>query len=217
MVEWVLYRAHHPVTVRWDDPSGIEKAQAGQLRRISQSSMSLLLDRSVDRDASPRVGSRVRVEAGEYRGLHLTVFHGAVVSVGSHIVDVRLTGQSDQVQRRRYLRAQLPSHSATAILTTRDPGRYFLVQPVDVGQGGVRLRHRLPLVPGDRFRLVLRLVGQQKVTPLAQVIETWEEASASAHSPHAPMRVSRATFVDLSSADSAMIARYVVRTLQHMK
>ena len=39
----------------------------------------------------------------------------------------------------------------------RDATRYFLAHPIDIGAGGIRFSHRLPLQAGDQFRLLLRL------------------------------------------------------------
>jgi hypothetical protein len=89
-----------------------------------------------------------------------------------------------------------------------------VAQPIDLSGGGIRLSHRLPLRAGERFRLIVRLTRKTMVTPIAEVIETWEQPSRPSRWPQPPRFVSRATFVELSPRDRALITGYVAKVLE---
>jgi hypothetical protein len=216
MSEWLLFRADHPVTLRMARNPADQVAWTGRLHTITRSEISVVLHQMPQKGDGLRVGDDVVVEAADYHGLHLSVFRGVVASIETRLVEIKRTGEMQQVQRRASPRARTPRRFATAILDQTDARRYFLVNPVDIGRGGVRLRHRLSLSPGDRFQLLLRLGRDAVITPTASVIESWEHDS-QAHNGVKPLRtfVSRASFVELSDHDEHMIDRYVSLLLQN--
>jgi PilZ domain len=218
MAAYQLYRADHPVTLRWTTDKGLRVVQHGRLQQITRSTMTIMLHRPLDDGDIPRNGHRVFAETREYRGLHLERIQGAVTYSSARLVEIQVDGTPKQVQRRRYLRSGVDRRFATAVLVRDDGRRYFLARPVDIGQGGIRFSHRLPLQAGDRVQLTLRLDRQRTITPTAEVIETWTQA-AQATTPHPapPTFVSRTSFVHLAHDEQAAIAQYVLKTLRRMQ
>jgi hypothetical protein len=211
----MLFEANHPVTLRWTHGEGTEIARRGRLHRISQVGLSVMLPRPIARDDSLRIGDPVSAEAGEYRGLHLTVFRGSVQAIESRLVRIQVDGGIDVVQRRRFPRARLGLFFASAVRLRFDRMKYFVAQPIDISGGGVRIRHRLPLIANDRFRLILRLDRKTTVIPTARVVETWEMKNAK--ESRTKVYVSRAMFVDVDERERHMISRYVFGVLQARK
>jgi len=213
MASGLLFRADHPATVFWSGPNGEPVTRRGRLHRITQTQLAVMLPRSLTRDEQPRRDQEIRVELADYRGLHLLVYRGPVKAVEARIISIHLGGEAEHVQRRRFVRAPVRFRFAAARLIGARP-RHFLAQPLDIGQGGIRFRHRLPLAPDDTVRFNLCLEGRSAVTPLARIIQTWPEPHAAGGIAGPPPQVSRAVFVDLSASDSAAIARYVLRRIR---
>src|SRR3954452_13950842 len=169
----MLFQADHPVHLRWKSGQGQDRSSRGGLYRISETGLTVRLKSKPNEDNAPKIGERVRAEAGEFYGNHLTVFRGAVVSVDSGLVRIRFDGQIDEVQRRKYPRAAVSFLFATAKLLGEERKRFIVVHPIDLSGGGVRIKHQIPLEVGERFQLTLRLSRSVTLTPVAEVVETW--------------------------------------------
>jgi hypothetical protein len=208
----MLFTAHHPVTLRWTGQAGDEVSRRGRLHRISQVGLSVMLPRPIGRDDALRIGDPVSAEAGEYSGRHLTVFRGSVRAIESRLVRIQVDGGIDVVQRRRFPRAKLGPFFASAVRMRFNKPKLFVAQAVDISGGGVKIRHRLPLVANDTFRLILRLDRTTTVIPTARVVETWELKSQ--HASRNKVYVSRAQFVEVNERERHQISRYVFAVLQ---
>jgi hypothetical protein len=218
MTGYQFYSADHPFVLRWTTEAGTKVVQHGRLHQITQSSLAVMLHRPLEDDEIPRSGGRVFAETREYRGLHLKRIRGAVTYSSSRLVEIQLQEEPTKVQRRRYLRSGVAHCFATAILLSEDARRYLLVRPVDIGQGGIRFSHRLPLQAGDRMQVTLRLEQRRTITPTAEIIETWPQtAQAASLLPVPPTQISRARFVHLGHDEQAAIAQYVMRTLRSLQ
>jgi hypothetical protein len=214
MAESLVFDTNHPVTLRWIDEAGMEIGRRGRLHSITNNGLAVMLTQPLESPGALKRGDHVSIEAGEFHGRHLTVFHGSVVSVESRLVRIALSSGVEVLQRRRFPRAKLQYRFATAIKLVEPVARYFVAQPIDLSGGGVRLSHRLPLREGDRFRLIVRLTRKTMVTPIAEVIETWEQPTKPSRWPQPPRFVSRATFVELSPRDRTLITGYVAKVLE---
>jgi hypothetical protein len=213
-----FYSADHPFTLRWTTDAGTKVVQYGRLHQITQSTLAVMLHRPLEEDEIPRSGKRVFAETREYRGLHLKRIRGAVTYSSTRLVEIHLNGAPTQVQRRRHVRSGIVHCYATAILVREGVRRFFLARPIDIGQGGIRFSHRLPLQAGDRVQLTLRLDQDCMITPTAEIIETWPQAAPAAGQRAAPQTlVSRARFVQLANDEQAAIAQYVMRTLRSIQ
>ena len=181
--------------------------------------MTVVLRHPLPREEAPRIGDRIRAEAGEYHGHHLTVFNGAVVSVDAGLIRIKFDGTVDQVQRREYPRAAVSYLFATAKLMEAERKRFFMVQPVDLSGGGVRFRHRVPLTVGDHFELTLRLSRSVTLTPVAEIVEVWNQSERRPGQhpmgkQQDPRYVARARFTDISDHDRDLIRRYVAALIR---
>jgi len=210
----MLFNPNHPVTLRWIGGEGAEVERRGRLHKITQIGLSVMLQRPIQFEDKLKVGDPVSAEAGEFRGLHLTVFRGSVQAIESRLVRIQVDGGIDVIQRRRFPRAKLGMKFATAIRLRSRQLRFFVAQPMDISGGGVRISHRLPLSVNDRFRLILRLDRETTVSPVARVVETWEQKPPLHFRTRTPVYVSRAVFVELSDRDRHLIQRYVFTTLK---
>ena len=201
MADALVFETNHPVTLRWIDDAGTEIGRRGRLHTIKNNGLAVMLMQPLEVHDSLKRGDHVSAEAGELRGRHLTVFHGSVVSVERRLVKIAFTSSVEVLQRRRFPRARLQYRFATAAKLGEQIPQFFVAQPIDLSGGGVRISHRLPLNEGDRFRLIVRLTRKTMVTPIAEVIETWEQPSRASQSPQPIRLISRATFVELSARD----------------
>lgn len=209
MTGGLLFTADHPVTLRWTNAEGAEVTRPGRLHRVSEAAVSVTLQQAVDGEEKLAIGEQVRAEAGDPRGNQLAVFRGSVNAIESGLVRIKIDGGIDVQDRRRFRRAQLPFHFTTGILLARDKSRYFLAHPIDIGAGGVRFSHRLPLQAGDQFRLLLRLKRDLTISPVGQVIETWEKPNPRTIRRHSTTYISRAVFLGLLPTEQTLIRSYV--------
>lgn len=217
MNDGLLFAADHPITLHWANADGSTLARTGRMHRVSDTALSVILRRDIGSDDALRLGAKVRTEAGDYRGAYVAVFHGSVRSVEGRLVRIKLDGNVELFERRRHQRVRVPFHFATAVRAREDERRYFLSHPVDIGGGGVRIRHRLPLDIGDRFQLYLRLKPGTTIRPLAEVIESWEEPVSRLIRQPTMTYVSRAIFSEITSDEQSLITRYVNWLLKREK
>ena len=135
---------------------------------------------------------------------------GYVVFASDHPVRLHWTALdgASLVQRRAHPRARLPFGFHTAIHLTADRARYFLAHPLDLGAGGVRMLHRLPLSPGDTFRLIFRPRAGITITLSATVIES-QQVVSSRRSAARPTYATRAKFFDVTDMQRKFLSRYV--------
>jgi len=218
MAAYQIYGTDHPVTLRWTTNEGANVVYRGRLQQITRSTLAIILHQPVSDGDALRHGHRVYAETREYRGLHLKRIHGAVTYSSTRLVEIQIDGAPKKVQRRRYLRSSLNRRFATGVLEQATERRYFLARPVDIGQGGIRFTHRLPLQAGDRVQLTLRLDRQRTIVPTAEIIETWAQAAPAALThPARPSFVARARFIQLGHDEQAAIAQYVLKTLRGMQ
>ena len=209
MTDALFFTADHPVTLRWTGSDGAEITRPGRLYRVSEAAVSVMLHRAVDGEEKLAIGEQVQAEAGDPRGDRLAVFRGSVNSIESRLVRIKIDGGIDTQNRRRFRRVQLPFHFTTGILLERDATRYFLAHPIDLGAGGVRFSHRLPLEPGAQFRLLLRLKRDLTISPVGQVIETWEKEIPRTIRRQSTTYISRAVFIGLLPTEQTLIRSYV--------
>jgi hypothetical protein len=209
MIDAPFFTADHPVSLRWTTAGGGEITRPGRLQDVSESAASVMLRQAVDGDEKLAVGEQVRAEAGDPRGDRFAVFRGSVNAVESRLVRIKIDGGIDVQDRRRFRRAHLPFHFTTGILLERDKARYFLAHPIDIGVGGIRFSHRLPLQAGDLFRLLLRLSRDVTISPVGQVIETWEKPTPPTIHSQSKTYVSRALFLGLLPTEQNLIRNYV--------
>jgi hypothetical protein len=214
MTDGLFFTADHPVTLRWTSASGDEVARAGRLHRVSDSAVSVMLRQAIAADEGLKIGEQVSAEAGEHNGTGLAIFRGSVRAIESRLVKIAINGGIDMQDRRRFRRAQVPFLFATAILLSREGTKYFLAHPVDISAGGVRITHRIPLQAGNHFRLVLRIKRNVTISPIAQVIETWEQKMPPTRRRQSQTYVSRAEFIGLLPHEQNMIRNYVMWLLR---
>ena len=209
MSDALFFTADHPVTLRWTNAEGEEVTRPGRLYRVSEAAVSVMLRQAVEGEEKLAIGEQVRAEAGDPRGERLAVFRGSVNAIESRLVRIKIDGGIDVQDRRRFRRAQLPFHFTTGILLERDKTCYFLAHPIDIGAGGVRFSHRLPLKAGDQFRLLLRLKRDLTISPVGQVIETWEKPTPRTIRRQSTTYISRALFLGLLPTEQTLIRSYV--------
>jgi len=207
MTEFVVFAADHPVTLRWTAPGGASLSQLALLHDVSDSRLILEAPRW-EQYEPPAIGCHVTAEAADAKGECLALFRGTVKSIASRQIDIRLDTSMDVVQRRAHPRAQVPFGFHTAILLSEEGSRYFLAHPIDLGAGGVRMLHRLPLHPGDGFRLIFRPRPGITITVSAQVIES-QPVKDPAQGRRKTTHVTRARFVDMSEMNQRFLTRYV--------
>jgi hypothetical protein len=210
MTDGLFFTADHPVTLRWTSASGDEVTRSGKLHRVSESNVQVMLRQAIVSTDGLKIGESVCAEAGDQRGDGLAVFKGSVRAIESRLVKIKLDGDIDVQDRRRFRRAKVPFHFATAILLSREGTRYFLAHPVDISAGGVRIIHRVPLEPGNRFRLLLRIKRDTTISPIAEVIETWEQPTPTSLRRRSTSYVTRAAFVGLLPHEQTLIRSYVL-------
>jgi hypothetical protein len=170
----------------------------------------VLLPRLQDSSSGLAVGRSVMAEAGDNNGTYLARFRGTVKTMESRLIDIHLDSAVDLVQRRAHPRARLPLSFNTAVLLEGGQERYFLAHPIDIGAGGVRIFHRLPMKAGDRFRLILRPRRDLVIKAEAEVIETGViEYPTPSRRPRPVAYSTRARFVDLSPSARDLLSRYV--------
>jgi hypothetical protein len=169
-----------------------------------------MLRQALANDDGLKIGEQICAEAGDHRGGGLAIFRGSVRAIESRMVRISIDGGVDVQDRRRFRRAQLPFNFASAIHLSRDGTRYFLAHPVDLSAGGVRILHRIPFEQGERFRLLLRITKNTTISPVAEVIETWEQKQPPTLKARATTYVSRAAFVGLLPHEQTLIRRYVM-------
>jgi len=209
MTDLLFFAADHPVMLCWTTAEGAEITRPGRLYTVSEAAVSVMLQRAVGGEEKLAIGEQVRAEAGDPRGDQLAVFRGSVNAIESRLVRIKIDGGIDVQNRRRFRRAQLPFHFTTGILLEREKTRYFLAHPIDIGAGGVRFSHRLPLQAGDQFRLLLRLKRDLTISPVGQVIETWEEPAPRTIRRQSKTYISRALFLGLLPTEQTLIRSYV--------
>jgi hypothetical protein len=207
MSDYVVFASDHPVTLRWTAQDGATKLQRARLHDVSDAR--LVVDVPW-RDAynPPVIGVPVTAEAADAKGACLALFRGTVKAIASRQIDIRLDKSMDVVQRRAHPRARVPFGFHTAILHREEGSRYFLAHPIDLGAGGVRMLHRMPLEPHDRFRLYFRPKAGITITISAEVIECQAVASTTPGA-RKPNYATRARFVDLSEMNQRFLTRYV--------
>lgn len=208
MAGFIVFATDHPVTLRWQASDRSELVQRGRLHDVSDTKLIVNVP-GRDEYAPPATGTVVIAEAADAKGQCLALFHGTVKSVQHREILIRLDRAMEIVQRRAHPRARVPFGLHTAILVSSDPARFFLAQPVDLGAGGVRIMHRLPLQPEDTFRLVFRPKPGIIITPTATVIESWSLPEKRVRGRTTTAYVSRARFVDLPSMYVTFFTRYV--------
>jgi hypothetical protein len=210
MTGFLVFGSNNPITLRWRATDGDHISRDARLRRVSESRLTVLLPRLHDSSSGLAVGRPVMAEAGDNNGTYLARFKGVVKTIESRLIDIRLEGAVDLVQRRAHPRARLPFSFNTSVLLGDGEERYFLAHPLDIGAGGVRIYHRLPLKAGDRFRLILRPRRDLVLTPLAEVIESGVmEYPTPSRLPRPPAYATRARFVDLPDSYQGLLSRYV--------
>lgn len=209
MTDALYFTADHPLTLRWTGAGGAEITRPGRLHRLTESAVSVMLRQAVDGEEKLEIGEQIRAEAADPRGERLTVFRGSVDAIEARLVKIKIDGGIDVQDRRRFRRAQMPFHFTTAIMLARDATRYFLAHPIDIGAGGVRFSHRLPLQPGDQFRMLLRLKRDLMLSPVGQVIETCEQSTPRTIRRHSTTYVSRALFLGLLPNEQSQLRTYV--------
>lgn len=207
MSGYVVFASDHPVRLRWTAADGASLVQQAQLHDVSDSRLIVVVPRR-EQFNPPSVGGHVTAEAADAKGACLARFRGTVKSIASRQIDIRLDTSMDVIQRRAHPRARLPFGFHTAIHLTGDRARYFLAHPLDLGAGGVRMLHRLPLGLGDTFRLVFRPRAGITITLSAEVIES-RPVAPSTQSAARPTYVTRAKFVDLTDLQRKFLSRYV--------
>jgi hypothetical protein len=214
MTDALFFTADQPVTLRWTSSDGAEINRPGRLHNVSESAVSVMLREAEDVDEKLEIGKKVSAEAGDPQGERLAVFRGSVNAVEASLVGIDIDGGVDLQERRRFRRAPLPFHFTTAIKLERDETRYFLAHPIDIGAGGVRFSHRLPLQAGDQFRLLLRLKRDLTISPMGQVIETWEKPQSPMLRQQSTTYISRAVFMGLLPSEQTLIRSYVMWLLR---
>jgi len=207
MSSYVFFASDHPVTLNWTGTDGANLTQRARLHDVSDSQ--LIVDvPGRERFSPPVVGGHVTAEAADAKGACLARFRGRVSAINSRQIDIRLDQAMDVVQRRAHPRARVPFRYHTAVLVTEEKRQFFLAHPLDLGAGGVRILHRLPLGPGDTFELTFRPRSDVTITLSAEVIESQRVASPQAGDPR-PSYITRAKFFDLTPMHQKFLSRYV--------
>lgn len=216
MADFLVFGSNNQITLRWNAVDGDHVSREARLRRVSDSRLTVLLPRLNDATSGLAVGRPVTAEAGDTNGTYLARFKGVVKTIESRLIDIRLDGAVDLVQRRAHPRARLPFSFNTAVLLSGAEKRYFLAHPLDIGAGGVRIHHRLPLKPGDQFRLILRPRRDILITPVAEVIESSVvERPRTSRLQQPTAYATRARFIDLPPQYQGVLSKYVAwRLLQ---
>jgi hypothetical protein len=207
MSGYVVFASDHPVTLRWTAADGTSLRQQARLHDVTDSRLVIEVPW---REAynPPAVGGHVTAEAADAKGACLALFKGTVKAIASRQIDIRLDKSMDVVQRRAHPRAQLPFGYHTAMLSGEGKPKYFLAHPLDLGIGGVKMLHRIPLKAGDSFKLFFRPKAGITLALDAEIIETRPVASNDPQSPNLNY-VTRARFVDLSDLHQKFLTRYV--------
>jgi hypothetical protein len=207
MSDYVVFASDHPVTLRWTGSDGAGLRQQARLHDVSDTRLVIEVPW---REAynPPAVGGRVTAEAADAKGNCLALFHGTVKAIVSRQIDIRLDKAMDVVQRRAHPRARVPFGFHTAVLQSDEGPRYFLAHPLDLGGGGVRILHRLPLKRGDSFRLTFRPRQDIVLVLSAEVIES-RPVAGSGKGDSRPTYMSRAKFTDLTEMHRRFLSRYV--------
>jgi hypothetical protein len=207
MAGYIVFASDRPVTLRWTAPDGAGLSQRARLQDVSDSRLIVEVPWR-EQYNPPAIGGHATAETADAKGQCLALFRGTVKSIASRQLDIRLDRSMDVVQRRAHPRARVPFGFHTAVLLSAESSRYFLAHPLDVGAGGVRMLHRLPLRPGDRFRLTFRPRPGIMIAPSAQVIES-QPVNGAARGPPGTAYVTRARFVDLPDSYQRFFTRYV--------
>jgi hypothetical protein len=207
MSSYVVFASDHPVTLRWTAADGASLSQQARLHDVSDSRLIIEVPWR-EKYNPPVVGGHVTAEAADAKGDCLALFRGTIKSIASRQIDIRLEKSMDVVQRRAHPRARVPFGFHTAVLVSAEPPRYFLAHPLDLGAGGVRIIHRLPLQPGDCFRLTFRPRPGITIAVSAQVIES-QPVKGSTQGRQKTTFVTRSKFVDLSEMNQRFLSRYV--------
>ena len=207
MSDYVVFASDHPVTLRWTAPDGATLRQQARLHDISDKRLVIEVPWR-EKYNPPTVGGQVTAEAADAKGECLALFRGTVKTIASRQIEVRLDKSMDVVQRRAHPRARMPFGFHTAILQGEGGSRYFLAHPIDLSAGGVRILHRLPLQPGDRFRLIFRPRPGITVTVSSQVI-VCQPVAGTGRGAGKPSYATRARFLDLSEMNQRFLTRYV--------
>lgn len=207
MSGYVVFASDHPVTLQWTAVDGARLVQQAQLHDVSDSRLVVEVPWR-EQFTPPLVGGHVTAEAADAKGACLALFRGTVKSVVSRQIDIRLDKSMDVVQRRAHPRARLPFGFHTAIRLSGNQSRYFLAHPLDLGAGGVRMLHRLPLDPGESFQLIFRPRAGITITLSAEVIESQPVAQAGRQASR-PTYMTRAKFFGLTEMHRKFLSRYV--------
>ena len=203
----VLFASDHPVTIRWTASSGKTLIQRARLSDVSSSRLMIAVPWREQYNPPPE-GSQVTAEAADARGRCLAVFRGTVSSVALRQIDIRLDRAMEVIQRREHPRVRVPRGVQSAVLLAGEQSRYFLAHPVDLGTGGVRLLHRMPLQPGDGFRLTFRPRPDIALAPFAEVLES-RLVPGSGGDNSVQTYLTRARFFDLTDLHRRFLSRYV--------
>ena len=207
MSGYVVFASDHPVTLHWTGADGANLAQRARLHDVSDSQLVVQVP-GREQFHPPSIGGFVTAQAADAKGTCLALFRGTVKSVASRQIDIKLDTAMDVVQRRAHPRARLPFGFHTAILGSAEQARYVLAHPVDLGAGGVRMLHRLPLQTGDTFRLIFRPRAGITITLSAEVIEC-RPSPVPGGDGNRPTYATRAKFVELSEMHRRFLSRYV--------
>jgi hypothetical protein len=204
---YVVFASDHPVALHWTAADGVSLAQRAQLHDVSESRLIVAVPRH-EQFNPPIIGGHVIARAADAKGTCLALFRGTVKAIESRRIDIQLDTSMDVVQRRAHPRARVPFGFHTAILVSDEQTRYFLAHPLDLGAGGVRMLHRLPLSSGDTFQLVFRPRAGITITVSAEAIES-QIVAGSERGRAGPTYVTRAQFIDLTEMHRRFLSRYV--------
>jgi hypothetical protein len=200
----LCFAADHPVTLRWTCASGALLERRGQLRRVTDTSLSVMMGQMISAEDSLRIGTTISAEAGVDRTSCVALIRGRVHSIESRLIRINIKGGIEVRERRKFRRAQPKFPLATAVPMEQPEARHFLVRPIDLSAGGIRIRHHVDLKAGARLQLHLKLKQTLTLSPVAEVIETWQEKSEGR-----PTFVSRMAFVDLQPMQEKILGSYV--------
>ena len=207
MSGYVFFASDHPVTLRWTEADGTSISRRARLHDVSDAQLIVDVPRREQRSL-PCIGGHITAEAADAKGSCLARFRGRVASISSRQIDIRLDKAMDVVQRRAHPRARVPFGYQTAVLVTGGQSRHFLAHPLDLGAGGVRIFHRMSLVPGDIFELTFRPRADITITLSAEVIECQRVAQPE-QGDSRPSYVTRAKFFNLTPMHKKFLSRYV--------
>src|SRR5215213_1357025 len=207
MSSYVFFASDHPVTLHWRASDGTSLSQRARLHDVSDAQLIVDMPGREQRSL-PCIGGHVTAEAADANGSCLARFRGRVASISSRQIDIRLDKAMDVVQRRAHPRARVPFGYQTAVLVSGGQSRHFLAHPLDLGTGGVRIFHRMSLVPGDIFELTFRPKAGITITLSAEVIEC-QRVAPSERGDSRPSYISRAKFFNPSPMHQKFLSRYV--------